>query len=121
MAPFDGDIADFSPALPAEIGIEDDVCRVLRRAASVIRERGWCQYKQEDAEGRVCAMGALYIAEHGESCGSPSRLTYAAARLLGGWENLVNWNNDLGRIASEVITALEDAANTRARALRNGV
>lgn len=35
---------------------------VLERAHDVIVERGWCQNRFEDAEGRVCALGAVGVA-----------------------------------------------------------
>lgn len=38
---------------------------LLRKAADVMKERGYCVGELEDKDGRVCALGAMYIAQFG--------------------------------------------------------
>lgn len=120
--------------LPASVE-EDEVCRVLRRAAHVIRERGWCQNIQCDDNGRVCISGAFYTAVTGDpySIDHTPAVTEAARclyRHLGfrlddegrpiNSRDHIHWNNKKGRTQADVIAALEGAADRRAQRLMRG-
>lgn len=39
--------------------------QLLYKAAAIMRERGMCRFELEDDDFRVCAMGALNLADHG--------------------------------------------------------
>ena len=116
--PFDG----------TEVGT--DRAAVLRRAANLLEDQGWCRYTLRDREGRHCAMGALLAARD-----VPVDLVWsraidmrvaekdaaAVARHLGleqvvagsrhpWWETVATWNNYEARDRDEVVAALRGAA-----------
>ena len=80
----------------------------LLEAAGMIRARGWCQGEFFDADGRVCAMGAIHRA-----AGWHEALIVAAERHLRSvvGRDVPGWNDAGGRKADEVIAALEKAAS----------
>jgi hypothetical protein len=96
---------------------------ILRRAAQVVRERGWTQHVLVDRYGRVCALGALHFAE-GRSAGSGFRRTESVIalanvisqrfglRLNKGAEGnaIAIWNNAPERTPEEVALTMEFAA-----------
>lgn len=43
---------------------------IYRKAADVIRERGWCQGQYEDRKGRVCIATAIHYASGGRPIGA---------------------------------------------------
>jgi len=86
----------------------DGVARDLENAATLLRERGWCQNQYRRDDGACCAMGAIEA-----TAGVSSRRALAAERLLLerlGCKYVEEWNDAPGRTADEVITALESAA-----------
>ena len=106
----------------------NDTAAVLRRAAGIVRERGWCRGTQQDELGRVCALGALNIALSGHvySFRGPFRLDgwqpsnhpgmdaacHALYEAIGDdtfW-CIPHWNNQPGRTADEVAQMLDRAA-----------
>lgn len=114
----------------------DDVVATLRRAARLIRDFGLAKRTQEDDEGRVCFHGAISKAATGSSraCDRPlaaeAQKVAAEFLLKSGAKGIhrmetaykyscVNWNNAPERTASEVIAALEGAADARQAALQS--
>ena len=77
---------------------------VFRRAAEVLRERGHAKRTLQDSQGRVCANGALEIAE--DELGYPKYETCLSATLSamtdGEWVNVADWNNAPERTQAEV-------------------
>ena len=97
---------------------EKSVADVLRHAARIIEERGWCQGYFGTSSGPVCALGAVYAAGNGDPIP-----TYTTQRQ---WEaidalrdyldvlmipDISHWNDMQGRTAAEVIAALRAAAD----------
>jgi hypothetical protein len=124
---------DSLPDLPSDLSAEDEVCRVLRRAAQVIRERGWTQYRNCDGRGRVCLSGAIFVAFTDDPYGPIPEDKRPLAAEVGAHLNAaigcedatdarahIDWNNAPSRTASEVITALEQAADARAEKMKGG-
>lgn len=118
--PLDGRAEDF------ETEVQDEVVTTLRRAAGIIRERGWCQGVQEDDKRRLCVMGALHTAVHGSHFKIGYPLVSAARAQLEQFiqinpqDDAVDWNNHVERTKAQVIEALEGAARARALSLRVG-
>ena len=85
---------------------------VLRHAALIIEERGWVQRVLSNAEGQVCALGAIYTAATGEAYGAPDRYCDEAAEALSEHvgADIEDWNDAQGRTAEQVIAALREAA-----------
>ena len=109
--PFDGQ--------PEKFETTDDTVKVLLDAAQLIRERGLARGEGTDAQGRLCAIGALYVARLGTFSDTISE----AAKTLGAFlgispERIYIWS-DNARDASEVIAALEGAAARRALSLKS--
>lgn len=134
--PLDGNPRDYQTE-------QDEVVRVLRRAAQEVRLRGLAKGTQEDAQGRVCVHGAIAIAAGGHPDGpnrpsGPERWEAGSERryclagdemvqflkergdLYAGATGAAYWNNKRERTAAEVISALEAAADRRARSLAEG-
>lgn len=95
---------------------------VLRKAADVLRRRGWLQnilYKNDPKKGPVCLVGALHAAVNDDGnadwpfSSSPGRAMVDDIR-----NNLTNrlrvdpahWNNAEGRSKTEVIGLLKGIA-----------
>lgn len=78
----------------------------LRKAARLVRERGWCQHRTEDSEGRLCAIGAI------------SRANIDAYRRWLAIEafsdvvcrRIADWNDDPARTKRQVLAAFERVA-----------
>jgi hypothetical protein len=101
----------------------------LRAAADIIERNGWHQgnyFLPDDPkppqECRVCALGAIHVAIHGQPW-SPMfdseqedrtlKAFAAASRFVDGpWGSLVGWNDEPDRTAEEVIAALRGAADS---------
>jgi hypothetical protein len=86
---------------------------VLRKAGDVLRERGWCQNQTEDGAGRVCAIGALGIAEADNASCASGAIYRALQRVTHDgliYDYLIgDWNDRPGRTAAEVEAALDAA------------
>ena len=89
---------------------------VLRHAARIIEERGWCQRDMTTPDGRVCLVGAIVIANGCDTNGFGGYFTPIGSEawdLM--WDRLVvlpsSWNDTPGRTAAEVIAALNAAAD----------
>lgn len=98
---------------------------VLRKAREVLVECGHCKGVLNDAEGRVCAMGAINQAITGdprgfvfndidaEACSyiaSAVGLNYGFGLGLGAQSDVVGWNNAGPRTVDEVLAAFAKAA-----------
>lgn len=116
--PFDGTTPDLERAA------------VLRRAADLLEERGWCRFQLERRDGHLCAMGALLTAR-----GLRARLysvdsfearvaeadAAAVADALGlarphvrhypSWSAVATWNNNEAADGAEVAAGLRRAAD----------
>ena len=101
------------------------VSDVLRRAAGVLDERGWCQNNNENADGTVCALGAINVAITGDP---DPEAWLPLDKLL--FENvchvlvqaagikdvfITRWNDREGRTVDEVKAAMVTAAECAER------
>jgi hypothetical protein len=84
-----------------------ETAKVLRDAAELIREKGWCQGDYEKADGAHCAIGAI-------GCSSiPAEQFFDARSALQDAVDQVpvwRWNDTPGRTVDEVLAAFEAAA-----------
>lgn len=98
-----------------------NVVEKLRKAASIMKERGHARYQLEDLDGKVCLMGAINCALYRD----PIKWTKTSDRLRTAVEvylarkfkwrrGAVEWNNHIDREGSEVIAALRGAARIAA-------
>lgn len=134
MAPFDGNPQEFEQTEKTVTKTDDEVVRVLRGAAQLIREFGLAKRTQEDHQGRVCFHGAISKAATGSSRACDRPLAAEAQAVAGEYLKrlgakgirdtsvaykyiCVDWNNAPERTAEEVISALEGAALQRAQSL----
>jgi hypothetical protein len=91
---------------------------ILRRAAQVLAERGWCQGDYEDEQGHVCARGAINLVvtglpwEEGEHNPLATSAAWALAKYLNGYwaADVSDWNDAAERTEAEVRAALLAAA-----------
>jgi hypothetical protein len=87
---------------------------VIERAIEIIVERGWCQRKLVDDDGRVCASEALRLAML--IYPQPMVAVRVAVRLrrAAGFGRsagvLVDWNDHPGRTVENVVSTLKRAA-----------
>lgn len=82
--------------------------RVLLDAAGRVRQ-GWCQGDYEDSQGGVCAMQATTL--HGFMHGLTARRHLKDyLERTGQCRSIPRWNDQPGRTAEEVATAMERAA-----------
>lgn len=84
---------------------------VLRKAAGILRERGWDQGTYENAAGACCLMGSIYLVS---AASDESRACAIAAvqQVLGSTSRSPTaWNDHPDRTADEVIGALLRAAD----------
>jgi hypothetical protein len=95
------------------------VAQDLRAAAEVLRRDGWTQGFMH-CDGKHCALGAVEVVvdpdtNDDEGWDDEQNRRFAdAAKLLRrvtGESQIVDWNDDPGRTAEEVIAALEAAAD----------
>ena len=99
---------------------------LLRKAADVLNERGWCRSAYEDGNGRVCATGALMCADRDIPVGGLSPImgttgfaspAYRLARyalldrLSTHGLSIVGWNDSPGRRISDVISLFQQTAD----------
>jgi hypothetical protein len=110
-------------AIPVEApSREKTTADVLRHAARIIEERGWCRGELQDNQGAVCAMGAVHLAVAGKEYGA--EILSSGWRLQGDAENAIkhylglsaddnveDWNDKTPHTAAEVIAALRAAAD----------
>lgn len=93
---------------------EKMIGKVLRHAALLIEERGWCQRDWVDADGRLCIDAAVGYAEGGDIWDKDfyggSKLTMDIVEDSLG-ETAISWNDEPGRTAEEVTAALRAAAD----------
>jgi hypothetical protein len=85
---------------------------MLTAAADLIEQRGWCQRKFQDDDGRLCVEGAIY---HGLAV--LDRVCFDAVRILRrhiGDDSLIRWNDQPGRTQDQVVAALRAAAEQAA-------
>lgn len=85
---------------------------VLRRAADLLEEFGWCQRRWgSKAQGEMCATGAIReaLAEYGFSKDDLKPIV-TVARLLGPPYSIISWHDTPGRTKAEVTAALRQAA-----------
>lgn len=98
-----------------------DVAVVLRRAADVIRVRGWHQGAYQGKDGCVCALGALNLAAgrlaHSDwflypDAGDAAEALRRHLRVNGliTDQSIDEWNDESCRTVDEVLDALEGAA-----------
>lgn len=111
----------------------NETAGILRRASDILGERGWCQGLMEDAQGRVCAMGAFAAAldeailmpldaEQEEFASALDRradihieFVKAFARAAGlhydsNSNPIPEWNDRTGRSVEDVVLAMKRAA-----------
>jgi len=94
----------------------------LRKAASLLRERGHCKNALEDDDGRLCMIGAWNLAVLGHSKSTPSRhgcadviMDIVGEQFPDRVPNYILWswatfNNHDDTTADDVIMVLEKAA-----------
>jgi hypothetical protein len=96
------------------------------KSADVLEDKGWCRHTLWDAQGRVCARGALMFASlpgYSAEVLSISAMLYGIditepdARLaeILGIEDVALWNNTVAKDEYEII----DGFRTAAKELRN--
>ena len=93
---------------------------VLLRAAELLGEKGWCQGTARDAEGHMCAIGALQAAndevtqrwQSAEYRRAQDRLQdhLWGDELLTEAHTIPYWNDNPERTAEDVILALKRTA-----------
>ena len=95
---------------------------ILLRMRDTINERGWCQGKAQDEQGRVCLVGAYdfvtdtKLTDHGiiidEGLKPTDTFRDSAYHRLGEALNwlVTDWNDAPGRTQAEVIAFLERLA-----------
>ena len=89
-----------------------DISAVYRRAAEVLTERGWCQDDTEDESGRLCAIGAIRVADGSPADGGDDQdRDDELLRPLHHHVGLISaWNDTPGRTVAEVVDALVSVA-----------
>ncbi len=83
----------------------------LRAAARYIEQHGWCQGRFTDADGRVCAMGAIHRVMPDVSEDFQGRTDAKDALRQGIGQLIPYWNDADDRIASDVVKAFLQAAD----------
>lgn len=95
------------PVVPV---VKDEPWRkVLREAANILQEKGWCQCQAEDRFGHVCMAQAISLA-----CKKDFSLygeTTMRFRTILGME-AVHWNDTEGRTKEQVIAKLREVAES---------
>lgn len=87
---------------------DETTARDLENAATLLRERGWCQHAGEDGYGRLCAVYALNFVTR-----TASRYDAAkrALRRHIGRRDIPRWNDATDITSGRVTAALEAAAS----------
>lgn len=85
---------------------------ILKHAAKLIEERGWCRGDYEDDDGRLCLIGAIRLASTGSSNRHNHRTedAYRAFRWAENISDAVYWNDARSRSKHQVIKALLKAS-----------
>ncbi len=90
---------------------------VLRAAAALIEERGWCQGQSYGDHGEVCALGAIWEVDQMRTEGLKARRRLALwlvrkqrFKPTDTFDYVAQWNDDPSRTQSQVIAALRQAA-----------
>ena len=85
-----------------------------RRAAQLLREKGWCQKAFSETDGSLCILGALTIADDPDFPPSkhgglvPPKITAIANEFLSQLGIAIwQWNDAPGRTKEQVIALLE--------------
>jgi hypothetical protein len=91
------------------------VSTVLRNAAELIEQRGWCQGTSEDDSGRVCAIGAIVKAAGYYNGAALQGAKVTLMQLIPAIRHdslvpIAAWNDERMRSAAEVIATLREAA-----------
>lgn len=80
--------------------------------ADTLREKGWCQGSYSTLDGRYCLWGVMLYGGGGVRVHGVERLEIARrARRLAGAKHLIEWNDEPGRTADEVIGLFDRIAN----------
>ena len=88
---------------------------ILLRAADLIQREGWCKYRLQDTQGRICLYGAIIKAtpknQYNESTDGIRRLE-RYLKLRGPLEmvNIAVWNDNKCKNKEQAIEALRGAA-----------
>lgn len=103
------------PTLPTTIPT------ICLRAAEVLRERGWTQRLAVADDGRVCAMGAIWVAmgadlregvfnQNGASADTVIEVENAFRKAMNCDQFVARWNDEPGRTVENVIAGFEATA-----------
>lgn len=94
-----------------------EIATVLCKAVAIIEDKGWCQHKLQDPQGRVCAYGAVAKAldlpiERNVKLPSVSAEYYLVADYIEEYvrvhlgKPLGRWNDAPGRTKEDVVELL---------------
>jgi len=72
---------------------------VLEYALALLQKRGWCQNRQEDAEGRLCALGAIVATRAPDAT---LRKALDALEYEIPYTSVPSWNDMRGQTAERV-------------------
>lgn len=93
---------------------QESIRTILRRAADLIEQRGWCQHRLQDSQGRLCfnggimaAIGMTNFVNAKPLIGLPAS-EFAFERLGG---EPAYWNNAPERTKEEVVAKLRELAD----------
>lgn len=102
--------------------------QLAAKAADILERRGHCKAILEDGNGRVCAFGALNLADHGASDHGKNNMGYPEVLRtavlvqahIGDYSHcLAEWNNQPERTKQEVIDAFRSFARVQAPVVHN--
>jgi hypothetical protein len=87
--------------------------QVLRKAAELIEQRGWCRCCYTDSAGRLCVVGALRATRNGDAgdpfCDWDQHKAFSMlSKCIDGIPS--RWNDAPERTKDQVIAALRAAA-----------
>lgn len=83
---------------------EEKASALLKEAAALIREKGWCQRQLKSDNGEYCAMGAIEAKT--ERFDEFSAAKALMKQRIGG-HSVTKWNDEPQRTKDEVLAALE--------------
>lgn len=86
----------------------EQVKQDARRAAEIIRAKGWCQGKMYDDDGRCCALGAIRAAA---PFGDRFKELIDAFTNYG-TDGVIKFNDADGRTKEEVLEVFDRIANS---------
>lgn len=88
-----------------------NAAKILREAANLIEERGWCQRAYTNEKGALCTLGAIgRTAEPGSGRWSDRALAIKALRNNITPDDVACWNDKTARTVDEVLRALRKTA-----------